>query len=83
MRIASVPNSATATHNRTSCNSPEYIFPNSEYIRKIRENLHLGKITRYTVGIAIAIIIRHQLYIIIATSYVATNYSLTHFNKSW
>ena len=30
----------------------EQIFPSCEYVREIRENLHLGKITCYTLSIA-------------------------------
>ena len=46
--IAFVPISEIVTHNRTLCNSPEF-FQSSESISEIQENLHLGKITRYTV----------------------------------
>ena len=45
--IASVPISGIATHNQTSCNSPEKIFPSSEHIW---ENLHLGKLTCYHIA---------------------------------
>ena len=34
------------THNQTLYNIPEQIFSSYESIPEIRENLHLGKITR-------------------------------------
>ena len=48
--VAHASNSAMANYNWTLCSSPEQIFRSCEPICEIHENLHLRKITHYTVN---------------------------------